>query len=55
MLRDAGMAFDEILVGEHVNLRGLRAATGVESVPQVFIDGQLIGGSDKLAEWLAAQ
>lgn len=54
MLRDAGMAFDEILVGEHVNLRGLRAATGSESVPQVFIDGQLIGGSDKLAEWLMA-
>ena len=54
MLHEAGIAFDEILVGDQVNLRALRAATGAESVPQVFIDGRLIGGSDKLAEWLAA-
>lgn len=54
MLSDAGMLFDEIVVGEDVKLRGLRAATGSESAPQVFIDGKLIGGSDKLAEWLAA-
>jgi len=33
----------------------LRAATGRESVPQVFIDGKHIGGSDDLAAWFAAK
>lgn len=51
MLADAGMAYDEIIVGRDVTLRGLRAASGRETVPQVFIDGVHIGGSDDLAEW----
>ncbi len=52
MLRDRGMEWDEIVVGEQVAARAVRAATGKESVPQVFIDGQLIGGSDDLGNWL---
>ncbi|MDA3875854.1 MAG: glutathione peroxidase [Halothiobacillus sp.] len=55
MLKDAGIAFDEIQVGDQVMLRGLRAASGSDAVPQIFIDGKLIGGSDKLADWLANQ
>ncbi|MFP4155275.1 MAG: glutathione peroxidase [Halothiobacillaceae bacterium] len=54
MLGDAGIAFDEIVVGKGVHTRGLRAATGHESVPQIFIDGKHIGGSDDLEKWLAA-
>jgi len=54
MLNDAGIGFDEIVVGDDVTLRGLRATTGAESVPQVFIDGKLVGGSDELAEWVKA-
>ncbi len=56
MLADAGMAYDVVTVGgDEVTLRGLRAVSGRESVPQVFIDGQHIGGSDDLAAWLAAR
>jgi glutaredoxin-like protein len=55
MLNDAGILFDEVKVGDQVMLRGLRAATGSDAVPQVFVDGKLIGGSDKLADWLAGQ
>lgn len=55
MLHDAGIAFDEIDVGHQVALRGLRAVSGSDAVPQVFIDGKLIGGSDKLADWLASR
>lgn len=55
MLADAGMAYDEIIVGDDLTLRGLRAASGRETVPQVFIDGKLIGGSDELAAWFAAR
>jgi len=54
MLHDAGMGFDEIVVGDDVGLRGLRATTGADSVPQVFIDGKHVGGSDDLANWMKA-
>ncbi|MDD3608379.1 MAG: glutathione peroxidase [Halothiobacillaceae bacterium] len=53
MLHDAGIEFDEIKVGRDVTMRGVRAATGLETVPQIFIDGQHIGGSDALAAWMA--
>jgi peroxiredoxin (alkyl hydroperoxide reductase subunit C) len=50
------MAYDEIIVGgDEVTIRGLRAATGRETVPQVFIDGQHIGGADDLAAWFASK
>lgn len=55
MLADAGMAYDEIIVGDEVSIRGLRAASGRETVPQVFIDGKHIGGSDDLTAWFAAK
>lgn len=56
MLADAGMVYDEVTVGgDEITLRGLRAATGRETVPQVFIDGKHIGGSDDLAAWFAAK
>ncbi|HSH85466.1 MAG TPA: glutathione peroxidase [Guyparkeria sp.] len=55
MLNDAGLEFDEIVVGEDVTLRALRAVTQTETVPQVYIDGQHIGGSDKVEQWLKQQ
>ena len=33
----------------------MRAVAGVDMVPQVFINGALIGGSDKLEAWLNAR
>ena len=54
MLNDAKIGFNELVVGDAVNLSGLRAVTNAEAVPQVFIDGKRIGGSDELASWLKA-
>lgn len=55
MLHDRGIAFEEIQVGDDVSLRGVRAASGADTVPQTFIDGRYIGDSDALAQWLAAR
>ncbi|SCZ66491.1 glutathione peroxidase [Thiohalomonas denitrificans] len=55
MLHERGMDFEEVTVGDSVSVRAVRAATGADSVPQIFVDGQLIGGSDELAEWLSAR
>lgn len=53
LLKDHGMDYEEILLGREVTLRSLRAMTGATTVPQVFVDGKLIGGSEALATFLA--
>jgi glutaredoxin-like protein len=53
MLADAGYRFRELKL-EEVSLTGLRAISGRETVPQVFIDGKHIGGSDDLEAWMKA-
>jgi glutaredoxin-like protein len=52
MLRDAGIEFEELLLNRDYTDRTLRAVTSNTSYPQVFVNGELIGGSDDLAEWL---
>lgn len=53
MLKDKGIAFDELVLNRDYRNVTLRAVAGADMVPQVFINGQLIGGSDKLEAWLA--
>lgn len=55
MLHDAEIDFDELVLNQDYTNRSLRAVAGVDMVPQVFINGQLIGGSDKLEAWLNAR
>ena len=52
MLRDAGIEFEELVLNRDYTDRTLRAVTSSTSFPQVFVNGELIGGSDDLAEWL---
>lgn len=52
-LEAAGMAYEEVLMGRDASITTLRAVSGRDTVPQVFIGGQHIGGSDDLAEYLA--
>lgn len=48
MLDSKGYAYDEVQVGKDVTLAGLKAASGRDTVPQVYIGGKHIGGSDDL-------
>jgi len=52
MLTDAGIPYEELVLNRDYTDRSLRAVAGASSVPQVFINGELIGGSDKLEAWL---
>ena len=52
MLSDAGMDYEEISVGDQVSLRSVRAASGRDTVPQVWINGEHIGDSEALAAWM---
>jgi len=50
LLKERGIAFEEIVLGKEVTTKTLQAVTGGTTVPQVFIDGKLIGGSEDLAK-----
>lgn len=51
-LQEYGIDYEEITLGKGITTRSLRAVTGATTVPQVFIDGVLIGGSEALLEYL---
>ena len=53
LLNEQGFAFEEIVLGKDATLASLKAVSGRDTVPQVFIGGKHIGGSDDLAEYLA--
>lgn len=50
LLRSRGVAFDEVdVTGDDERRAWLVQQTGRKTVPQIFIDGRPIGGSDDLA------
>ena len=53
LLQDHDIPYEELVLNRDYTGRALRAVSGVDMVPQVFIDGEHIGGSDKLEAWLA--
>lgn len=53
LLKNRGIAFEAVHLGDELTMRGVKAASGVATVPQIFIDGRLIGGAEQLAEYLA--
>jgi glutaredoxin-like protein len=53
-LQARGIAYEELVLNRDYHGPTLRAVSGSSAVPQVFIDGEHIGGSDRLEEWLAA-
>jgi peroxiredoxin/glutaredoxin len=52
LLRERGISFDAVYLGEELTMQGVKAASGESTVPQVFVAGKLVGGSDQLAAFL---
>ncbi len=52
-LKNAGFEFEEVVLGRDASITSLRAMTGNETAPQVFIGGKYIGGSEALEQYLA--
>lgn len=51
LLNQKGIPFEEInLDGKDKELSELRAQTGYRTIPQIFVNGQFIGGFSELAE-----
>ena len=55
MLKEAGLKFEEITLGDGITSRTLQAVAGSGTAPQVFVGGQKIGGSEALEAWMAGR
>ncbi len=55
MLREHGIPFETVPVNGTVSMQAVLAISGASTVPQVFIGGQHIGGSEELQRYLASQ
>jgi len=52
LLRDAGIPFEELVLNRDYTDRTLRAVAAVTQFPQIFVNGERIGGADTLEAWL---
>jgi glutaredoxin len=53
MLEDAGYAVDDRILRSREEVDALERKLEVDTTPQVFIDGERIGGCEALQAWLA--
>ena len=53
MLNDAGLQFEELVLNRDFSEATIRAVSGTSTVPQVFINGELVGSSEDLQAYLA--
>ena len=53
MLNDAGIKFEELVLNRDYTEASIRAVSAESTVPQVFINGTRIGGSEALEEYFA--
>lgn len=53
LLKEKGISYEEIVLGTDASVVSLKAITQSTTVPQVFIGGKHIGGSEELAAHLA--
>ena len=54
LLKERGIPFEAIHLGEQFSMQGVKAASGAATVPQVFIGGALIGGADELEQYFSS-
>jgi len=55
MLRDAGIEFEELVLNRDFSESTIRAISGEAKVPQVFINGERIGGAEALENYFASK
>ena len=53
LLEDAGYDVDDRVLSTREEVDAFEEEEGVETTPQVFIDGERIGGSEELERYLA--
>lgn len=54
MLERAGYEIDDRILSSREEVDAFKSEHGVETTPQIFIDGERIGGADELERMLAS-
>ncbi|MEH6650203.1 MAG: glutathione peroxidase [Motiliproteus sp.] len=54
LLDEKGLNYEEVILGQGISHAGLKAVTGQLTVPQIYINGQHIGGADELEQKISA-
>ena len=52
MLTDAGIDYAEVPLAHTIRTKAVGAIAGAQTVPQVFVNGRLVGGTAELEAWL---
>src|SRR5690606_16225357 len=52
LLDDAGIAYADISLPDSIRSRALGALANAQTVPQLFVNGQLVGDSEAIAQWV---
>ena len=52
MLQDAGVVYADISLPESIRHRALGALANAQTVPQLFVNGTLIGDSEAIEQWV---
>ncbi|MEO5773686.1 MAG: glutaredoxin domain-containing protein, partial [Sphingomicrobium sp.] len=53
MLEQAGFEIEEHILASRAEVEAFKNEHGVHTTPQIFIDGERVGGSDDLEAYLA--
>lgn len=54
MLERAGYEFEDRQLKSREDVDSLQSKLGVRTTPQIFLDGERIGGSEELADYLVS-
>lgn len=54
MLDEQGYAVEDVILTSREEVEAFKEEQGVDTTPQVFIEGKRIGGSDDLEQFLSA-
>ena len=55
MLEQAAVAFEDRILGSRDEVESFKAEHGVDTTPQLFVDGERLGGSGAIERFLADQ
>lgn len=55
LLESKGIAFEEIVLGKDATSVSVKAISGNTTVPQIFVDGRHVGGSDDLEKYFESK
>ena len=55
VLESEGIAFEDNVLASREEVDAFKAEHGVEKTPQLFVDGERIGGSEEVERWIASR